>query len=47
MEGTNLGIEARIPVAAAIVIIDYAFESCNAAIMHVRCGAGDLADAKG
>ncbi len=26
MEGTNLGIEDRIPIAAAIVIIDYAYE---------------------
>src|SRR6266852_4614192 len=42
MEGTNLGIEDRIPIAAAIVIIDYAFESGNAAVMHVGGRARDL-----
>ena len=43
MQRANLGVEARIPVAAAIVILDDVFESREAAIVHVGRGARDLA----
>lgn len=42
MEGTNLGIEDAVAVAAPIVTLDYVFESGDAAIVHVGRGAGDL-----
>src|SRR5687767_3594349 len=37
-EGVNLWIETGIPVATAIIVIDYFFESCQAAVMHVGRG---------
>ena len=40
MKGTNLGIEAWISIAAAIVIIDYVCERGNAAVVHVRSRTG-------
>src|SRR2546426_4790313 len=43
MEGTNLGIEARIPIAAKVVILNHIFERGDAAVVHIRRGARDLA----
>src|SRR5712692_7313421 len=43
MQGTNLGIEARISIAAAVVILDNILETGDAAVVHVGRGAGDLA----
>src|SRR5206468_12826426 len=36
-------IESRIRVAALVVILQYLFQRCDAAVMHVWRGAGDLA----
>lgn len=43
MQGPNLRVESRISVAAAIVILDYAFECGDAAVVHVGRGTSDLA----
>ena len=43
MQCVDLGIEARIPVAAAIVILNYVFKGGESAVVHVGRRARDLA----
>ncbi len=44
MERPNLGIESRVAVTAAVVILDHVFERGDAAMVHEGRGAGDLAE---
>src|SRR5687767_8238127 len=39
----NFRIEIRIAIAAAVVILDDFFQSGEASVVHIRCGARDLA----
>jgi len=44
VERPDLVIEARIPIPAAIIILDDLFERGKAAVVHVGRGAHDLAE---
>src|SRR5207244_3916946 len=46
MQRADLGIELRIGTAAAIIMFDHVFEGHQASVVHVRRGAGDLAQGR-